>query len=452
MTENFINTILCLIISMVLYSNYYFNKINIVELYLWGISFNTFSIIDIGPTINVFFFINVFVLLKYLSKIFNLKNKFNNYIIFFIVFPLSIHILLLIFNNYFFIYRVSDNNLISYYFRPVYFYIKSYLFYFISGCVVYLEREKLQNYNYENTFKKITIVSILISFLQIVLKIYLDNPLINGFLGLNDLGKRYEYQLFGLTLVRVQAFFYEPKGLGMFLGISCFLFLKNQKLISFFIVFIVGVMTVSQTFFVIFLMSIPILILRNTTIRLRSQILMILIGVSFVFTLFSNYKLNLLDVSSSIKDSYLKKMVYDRALSRYNYNDTNNELFGMPLQGDLELPVKNYLSDYPILLVSGYGAGFNRFIPDEYFYGQWNYEPRRYENLEGHIDMGWFFIVAEFGVLFFIVFFKYFTNINIKNDNDKMFYILLFVAFFFARIEYLIIIFYTLFKTKDTQC
>src|SRR6476620_10777738 len=95
-------------------------------------------------------------------------------------------------------------------------------------------KRQVNKIDLENTFRvivKIATLSSIAALIQLfVFATFHQNALLLELIGLYGV-YNYQYNILGINLVRVQAFFYEPKSLAAFLGIAIpvALHLKNKR-------------------------------------------------------------------------------------------------------------------------------------------------------------------------------------------------------------------------------
>ncbi len=444
--ELLISSITVLIATVLLFF-YKKDKINIIQLLLWSFSFQAYNISFIGPTITPFFLV---VFLIYLKKIsFNFKEYFHS------IYPLKVYLLIFLPTISsiiaFFLYIFGNSSLINpksdlyFIIRPLIFYFKNFLPLFIISKAIHDSPT-----SYDDAFreiKKIAIFSSYYAIFQLIVYVTTNDVFLIELMGGK---KRYLGELpNGISFIRINAFFIEPKHLAAFLAMSIPLFLNDKNYKKAFICLVAGLLTVSQTFVLLILIGIIVFGILNKVNNIRLKVLAS-IGLVFVFFYsISLFKEIIFDSTIDSKETIAFSIFMKRALDRYDtsiYED-DAELLGMPIQKDLEFPVVQFIKDYPYLFFTGYGIGNSNFIPPKYFYGQWNYDAHLEGTLPNHMNFRWFFYVSEFGIFTFIFYFIFFTNV-LGNTYGNKYYSFIIVTLFFNEMEIFLIMFYQ-FLTRD---
>jgi len=445
-----------LTLIIVIFLVYQYLKANhlIVNLLFIAFALRYFSVPLIGPTIDVLYLFSLAItcmeIVSFLSgrikvsrsKLILFCLPFFLFIIFLWVYALQVNHYLTSLNPFFWYFKTSAN------------YVKGFLPYFMVGIAVKRQSAQIDLNATFRTILKIATLSAIVSLIQIaVFVVFYQYPLLLELVGLNG-GYNYQYSIGSLNLVRVQAFFYEPKSLAAFLGFSIPIafFLKMQKKVI--LLMVAGFLTISQTFFVIFLAAFILFVLLKKVANNRSSIICgITIIIAFFFTI-SSLKNYLLENYASQEETIAYKIFLDRAMQRYSLDDLeeDRELLGIPLQPDIELPAVNFLKDNAIFTLTGFGPGNYNTIPFKYFTSQWNIDAIEKGTFKGHFDMGWIYLIAEFGVPFFLILFFCLTSIENGGFPGK-FYSFLWLVFFFHRIDLLLVAFFCLlfYKTKINE-
>jgi len=441
----YLKSIICVIIVLTLGFKYLKNNESLLQLLFIAFALKYFSIPIIGPTIDVLYLFSLFIafleIVSFLSR--GAKVSKNMLLLFFLPFLLFFQFLLVynFQNNHY----LSNLNPIFWYVKTAANYVKNFLPYFFIGMAV---KRQVNKIDLENTFRvivKIATLSSIAALIQLfVFVTFHQNTLLLELIGLNG-GYNYQYNILGINLVRVQAFFYEPKSLAAFLGIAIpvALHLKNKR--KAFLFTLVGFLTLSQTFIVILFSGFIVFVLLKNVLSVRASILYSLAIIIGLFFSVSSLKDYLLENYTTQEETIAYKIFLDRALNRYSLDDAdeNHELFGIPLQPDIELPAVNFLRDNRVFILTGFGPGNYNTLPFKYFISDWNIAALEKGTFKGHFDMGWIYLIAEFGLLFFIIVFFILTSIQSSGFETK-FYSFLWLVFFFHRIDILLIAFFCL--------
>jgi hypothetical protein len=441
----FIKSSICTLIVLFLLYKYLKENQSIVQSLFTAFALKYFSIPFIGPTIDVLYLfslgVSLFEIVSFLSG--RAKVSKNMLLLFLLPFIFFVQFLLVYYsqNNHY----LRNVNPIFWYIKTSASYIKSFLPYFFVGMAI---KRQANNIELEDTFKhilKVATVSSVVALLQIfVFVVFYQHAVLLELLGLNG-GYNYQYGIGGINLVRVQAFFYEPKSLAAFLGLAmpvAFFYKKNKIALLF---LVVGFLTVSQTFFILLLAAFFLFIVLKKVRSIRASILWSIgLIIAFFFSI-STLKSYLLENYASQEETIAYKIFLDRALQRYSLDDVeeNRELLGIPLQADIELPAVNFLRDNTVFTLTGFGSGNYNTLPSKYFISEWNIDALEKGIFKGHFDMGWIYLIAELGILFFIILFFILTRINECGFNGR-FYSYLWLVFFFHRIDFLLVAFFCL--------
>jgi len=438
---DFVLSSIALVLSIIIFLLWYKHEITLIEGLLISTCLSYYKISFLGPTINVLFLFQIFVsACLVISK--KVKfSKFSSILFILTIFSFLIYYILLpFFYKYF-----NGLNIIDIFINQIIYVIK-YLFP-ILVCISYIQISKYETIEvFYKSLNKVAIASAAIAIFQLLLFITITNNFVRELFGLID-GNKYQYSLFGIDLVRIQAFCYEPKGLSVILGLSFPLLIIYKRFFQALFVFIVGVLTVSQTFFIVLLAAVFLFLLYKYKNAIRFNVVMAILMFFFMFNLISSFINLFQDINHN---SLIYKVVLDRALQRFDItiiDNNNNDLFGLPLQRDLELPAINFFRDHNLMILSGFGTGNYKFIPSQYFVSDWNEDMLAKGTFKGHFDMGWIFFVSEFGILFSLLLFYLITNVNSNKFNNYYFSFLL-VVFFFHRIDIILFSFFSLMNKK----
>ena len=447
---DYLKSIICLIIVLTLSFKYLKKNESIVELLFIAFALKYFSIPILGPTIDVLYLFALFITLLEVVSFLSREAKVSKNMLLLFFFPFLLFFQFLVVYNFQSNHYLSNLNPIFWYAKTGASYVKNFLPYFFIGMAVKRQVDKI---DLENTFKailKIATVSSIIALGQLlVFVVFHQNAVLLELVGLNG-AYNYQYNILGINLVRVQAFFYEPKSLAAFLGLAVPLaiHLKNKSSALLFI--LVGFLTLSQTFIVILLAGFIVFVLLKNVQNIRASIvwsMAIIIGFFFSISSLKDY---LLENYATKEESIAYTIFLDRAFNRYTLDDPeeNRELFGIPLQPDIELPAVNFLRDNNVFILTGFGPGNYNTLPFKYFISTWNIEALEKGTFKGHFDMGWIYLIAEFGLVFFLIVFFILTGVQWSGFAAK-FYSFLWLVFFFHRIDILLIAFFCLLFYKN---
>jgi len=450
----YLKSSICIVLVLVLCYKYLQNNQSIVQLLFTAFALKYFSIAIIGPTIDVLYLFSLFVAFLELVSFLSRRAKVSKNMLLLFSLPFILFIQFLVVYNFQNNHYLASLNPVFWYIKTGASYIKSFLPYFLVGMAI---KRQVNNIEFENIFKvvlKIATVSCAIAFIQLfAFIVFHQNGTLLELIGLNG-GYNYQYNILGISLVRVQAFFYEPKSLAAFLGLAVpvALHLKKKRRALLFV--LVGFLTLSQTFIVILLAAFIVFVLLKSVQSIRASILSSLAIIIALFLSISSLKDYLLENYATNEETIAYKIFLDRALNRYSLDDLdeNRELFGIPLQPDIELPAVNFLRDNNVFILTGFGPGNYNTIPFKYFISDWNIAALEKGTFKGHFDMGWIYLIAEFGLLFFLFVFSILTSIQPSGFGTK-FYSFLWLVFFFHRIDVLLIASFCLlfYKTRTRE-
>lgn len=448
---DYIRSLVCVLLVSVLVVRYLKANREIVGLLFIAFALRYYAIPFIGPTIDVMYLFAVFVscleLVGFLSGRIRLdKRLVALFGVPFVLFALFLGVYVFQSNQY-----LHEFNPVFWYIKTCANYLKNFGPYFMLGVAVWRNAGRIDLNETCFTIYNIAKVSCIVALIQLLcFTIFYQSDLFLEVIGLRG-AHNYQFSLGSINLVRVQAFFYEPKSLAAFLGMSVPVAFYLGKKRSIFLFLLVGFLTVSQTFIVILLAAFILFILLK---KVQSVRLAILFGVTIIIGVFlsiSFLKDYLLEKYATQEETIAYKIFLDRALQRYSGDDSqeSQELFGIPLQPDIELPAVNFLKDNKAFLLTGFGSGNYNTLPLKYFVSEWNIDALEQGTFKGHFDMGWIYLVAEFGAVFFLIVF--FGLTEVKNTGfASRFYSFLWLVFFFHRIDFLLIAFFCLISYKSS--
>lgn len=431
-----------LVIAGALLHLHYKGRITALEALLYAFSTEAYTMLRVGPTFTATFFVSVAFTVEQLHYLIKGQIFINRRYLLLLVLPaLSSLVIFLIVQLYKdpFYYPPGKQN--DFYLRPIYFYIKTYLPLFAIGAKLLQDKEQLSFEYYADVMKKIAKFSFVIAALQIFCQLILRNETLGELIGLQH---RYMVESSGSAFgMRVQALFGEPKVFSAFLSVSIPLFIRDKEYRLAALSILMGLLTVSQTFWINMLSaSITFLVvgrLPSTRVKIAGTLGIII----SLFLIINESKDYFIKLYAKNQNSAMYQLVFKRSVYRYDNEiwQKDNVVLGMPLQRDMELPVVDFFKDQPYLLLSGYGAGNSTFIPAQYFFGQMNYE-NRLNGVGGHnLNMRWFYILAEFGFFSLIIFFFILTHT--RKDIpvfQSSYFAFIWVCFFFSQIDLFLIV------------
>jgi hypothetical protein len=431
-----------LVIAGALLHLHYKGRITALEALLYAFSTEAYTMLRIGPTFTATFFVSVAFTVEQLHYLIKGQIFINRRYLLLLVLPaLSSLVIFLIVQLYKdpFYYPPGKQN--DFYLRPIYFYIKTYLPLFAIGAKLLQDKEQLSFEYYADVMKKIAKFSFVIAALQIFCQLILRNETLGELIGLQH---RYMVESSGSAFgMRVQALFGEPKVFSAFLSVSIPLFMRDKEYRLAALSILMGLLTVSQTFWINMLSAgITFLVvgrLPSTRVKIAGTLGIII----SLFLIINESKDYFIKLYAKNQNSAMYQLVFKRSVYRYDNEiwQKDNVVLGMPLQRDMELPVVDFFKDQPYLLLSGYGAGNSTFIPAQYFFGQMNYE-NRLNGVGGHnLNMRWFYILAEFGFFSLIIFFFILTHT--RKDIpvfQSSYFAFIWVCFFFSQIDLFLIV------------
>lgn len=440
-------SIMCLFIVAILCYWYIKKREKIVELIFLAFALKYFSVRLIGPTIDVLYLLCLFITGYEIVK-YGVSIKIKPKIAIAFILPFAIFLC----SDYLFVVTGLNNGLnpIAWILKTCLNYIKIFLIFYFVGVAVAKQASKIKIDDVFNTILKITFISCCISAFQLFLFIILYNQeTILQLFGIAG-GHSFEYPVGSINFVRLQAFFYEPKSFAAFLALAIPIALHKKKIVQAICFFVAGCFTLSQTFFVILITAVFIFILFKWIKSVRLNIIATIGSIILIFLSIASARELIIEKYADAQDNFIYKIFVERAVSRYNFNEDleeKNELWGIPLQKDIELPAVNFLSENPVFLLTGFGTGNYNTIPREYFTSKWNLDALEEGTFKGHFDMGWIFLIAENGLIYFIFLFLILTPTVPSGFNAK-FYSFLWLVFFFHRIDILLIVFFVLISYK----
>lgn len=426
-------SLLCLLISGRIVHLYWTQKVGIVESLIYATVFRYYSLRFLGPTVDVLFLVSYAISLHLLFRTQLIHRKtiqligfvLVSFCLFFVVQLFGqtnlggLKIPEILLNNFYFVLK---------YLLPIL---------IITNFLLLYGEDKVGIFE---SFKRAAMLSCAVAVLQLLLFILVPNNTVRELVGLTG-GDKYFYGVGSLNLVRVQAFCYEPKGLSVILGMALPLFYQARKYLAAFTCFAVGVLTVSQTFYLVVMAFVFVAFFSRLFKRVSAVAFMAILSFFLLFNLVNVVFDQLLGSSS---ESAFSKVVLNRALERFDValQEENNDLFGFPLQRDLELPAVNYFKDNKSMLLSGFGPGNYKHVPVKYFVVDWNLELLESGQFKGHFDMGWIFFASEMGLLFAVSLYLLLTGNFVVTDDISRYYAFLIVVFFFHRIDFLLFSFF----------
>lgn len=431
-----------LIIAGILIYLYYHKRISIIDTLLYAFASEAYTVLVIGPTFTATFFISIFIFVEQGHQLVTGKQFIRKEYLFLLVLPLLSNIVVfLITQLYKDPFSYPGGKLFAFYTKPLYFYLKTYLPWFAIGAKIVQDRQYLSFEKFVITFKRIAIISCIIATIQITVQLVFRNVELGEFLGLQS---RYLIQeVNGPLGIRVQAWFGEPKIFSAYLSLAIPFFLRDREYKMAVLMFIMGILTSSQTFWINILSGGLLYFCLPKLMSVRWKIISTMGMIVGIFLLFAASKEYFLKQFMANRNQPAYRFFFERIAYRYDNEiwRKDNIIFGIPLQRDMELPVVDFLRNEPYLLISGYGAGNSTFIPPSYFFGQMNYQ-NRFAGIGGHnLNMRWFFILVEFGAISLIFFFFILTKTARDIPPFQRSYLgFVAVCFFFSQIDLFLII------------
>lgn len=436
----FIISIICIFLTLVLILFYDRRKITTIQVIIIAWCLQAYSIF--GPTLTPLFFVSIYISLKEFFWLINNKAKINTSIFLFFLLPTLSGIIFMI--SYIFldyIFEVPNSYLTVTNF--VYFYLKFYIPFFLVGSRVFRESETSSDI--VNFISKIALFSACVGIVQLFVVLFINNQELHKIIGL----KEYYYSLKGIRLIRINAFLAEPKEFAGLLGISLPIFLSKRNWKKLIICIITGFLSLSNTFLACLIIYFLFLIFNRIFKKIWQKTAITIFMLILFFNIISMAKKWIIDEYSNVKEIYIVNLVFDRAINRYrDHQFAGKEFIGIPFQADLEAPFISYFKEYPWLFFVGHGPGNSNLVPNEYFWGTWAYGSRKNGKRRWHINMGWFYLIFQTGLLTTIIYFILLSNIKSKNNFINNYYSFLLSVFFVCRVDYFIMIFFSKMKSE----
>jgi hypothetical protein len=431
-----------LVIALILLYLYYNKRISIIDTLLYAFASEAYTMLVIGPTFTATFFVGIFIFIEQAHQLFTGRQYIRKEYFFLLILPLLSSIAVFLISQFYKDpFNYPGGRLYAFYTKPIYFYLKTYLPLFAIGAKIVQERNELSFEKFAQSIKKIAVISCIIAIIQIAVQLIFQNVELSELLGLQS---RYLLmEINGPLGIRVQALFGEPKVFSAFLSLAIPFFLRDRNYKMATVMFVMGILTASQTFWVNILAGGLLFFCLPKALSVRWKIIGTLGMIIGIFLVLAASKEYFMKQYLANRNQPIYRLLLERSTYRYN-NDIwrkNNVIFGIPLQRDMELPVVDFLRDEPYLFISGYGAGNSTFIPPHYFFGQMTYQ-NRVEGIGGqNLNMRWFFILAEFGAVSLFFFFFILTRTARETPLFARSYLAyLAVCFFFSQIDLFLII------------
>ncbi|MFB6457185.1 hypothetical protein ACE38W_18075 [Chitinophaga sp. Hz27] len=425
-----------LIIAATLLFLYYKKRINIVETFLYAFASEAYTMISVGPTFTASFFVSAFIMVEQLHQLFTGRLYIRNSYLWLLLMPLILQVSVMMIAAFYKNPFEWSGSGTSFYLRPIYFYLKTYIPMFSIGSKIVQDRHSLSFEAFTNTMMRIAVFSCWIGVIQLFVLVIMKNQILGQLLGLQE---RYMVQQINGPLgIRIQAFFAEPKVFSAFMSITIPIFLHNRKYRYAIWAFVMATITSSQTFWTNILSAAIVFLLLSRWPVVRMKILASLGIIVALFMFVAGMKDVMMKLYLKNRNQPIYQMLLQRSVDRYDtkFWQQDNVYLGIPLQRDMELPVVNFLEDNPYLLVTGYGPGNSMFIPGSYFNGNLRYE-NRFEGVGGHnLNMRWFYVLAEYGLvgLSFIFWLVTRTRPGLS-QFQKNYLAFIAVCFFFSQID-----------------
>lgn len=429
-----------LIASTLLYLHYN-KRITAMETVMCAFATEAYTMLKIGPTFTATFFVSVFFMIDQSLQLASGRLQIQRKYLLLLLLPAISNILIfMIVQFYKDPFSYPQGKMSSFYIRPLYFYIKTYLPLFAIASKIVQEKELLSFDLFSETMKRIAKFSFTIAFLQIISQFVFKSLVLGEILGLQN---RYLLETAGSSFaLRVQALFAEPKVFSAFISLSIPLFVRERQYMLTFLAVVFGLLTSSQTFWINILAAILTFLAAGRIYSARIKIGVTMGIIISMFLLVAASKEYFIKMYAKNQHNAMYQLVMKRSVYRYDNEiwQKDNVVLGMPLQRDMELPVVDFLKDQPLLLFTGYGAGNSTFIPAKYFFGQQNYE-NRVNGVGGHnLNMRWFYILVEFGFISLLCFFSILTETKPGISRFQSSYLaFVWVCFFFSQIDLFLI-------------
>lgn len=442
-----------LVFTAVLLYLYYRKRISVLETVLYAFATEAYTLLAIGPTFSATFFISIFFFLEQVHLV--LKGKFfiNKRYLLLLMLPLlssvAVFFIVQVYKDPFYYPGGSPT---SFYMRPLYFYIKNYLPIFSIGARILQDREQLSFEHFSEVMRRIAGISCVIALVQLMSQYVFRSVELGEILGLQ---RRYLQTHAGdVFSARIQAWFSEPKTFSAFISLVVPLYLHEKKYKMAAVLLLLGVLTLSQTFWINMFSGLLIFVCYTIIRNVRVKILAALATIIGLFVVIAGAREFFFKQYTANQHNAAYQLLLKRSVYRYDSEiwGKNNVVLGMPLQRDLELPVVEFLRDERYLLVSGYGPGNSTFIPAHYFFGQLNYA-NRVSGIGGiNLNMRWFYIMAEFGCISLLIFFFVLTQTSPAiTAFQKNYFAYIWVCFFFCQIDLFLMIMALLSAPGDSE-
>lgn len=443
---------LTILISVKLISLYIKKKITVVEGVIYSYALETFVIYEIGPTINSTFFFSYFVFIEVVFIVLKKGIPLSKKSLFILFLPALASVFGFIW------YRVnpqifsaSYTDSIIFYTKPIYFYLKNYLPILAIAYKTYLDKKNIDITVFFDTIIKVALFSSIIGFVQILVVKSFNSPDLARLVGVLPRYRGDNNDFWNLP--RISAFFNEPKNFSAILGMSIPIALFQRKYWYLIIIIIAGILSISQTFWVVLLSAFISFILLKF---IKSVRYIIFVGIGLIISLFilvSTAKDYIIEHSNEFSDSILFVLLAERAISRYGSDElsSDNEFLGMPLQRDMEYPMYKFIIDFPYLILTGYGPGNFSFVSPNYFVGimgNYIYYQRVERYTSYNVNMRWYYWILETGLISFIIYFYLLTTSTSSFIFRNKYYAFLWLSLFFTNIDIFVIVFFILIKPK----
>jgi hypothetical protein len=431
-----------LVVAVILLYLYYNKRISIVDTLLYAFATEAYTMLVVGPTFTATFFVGIFIFIEQVHQLFTDRQYIRKEYLFLLILPLLSSIAVFLITQFYKDpFNYPGGRLYAFYTKPIYFYIKTYLPFFAIGAKIVQDRNQLSFEKFANSIKKIAVISCIIAAIQIAVQLIFRSIELSELLGLQS---RYMLmEINGPLGVRVQALFSEPKIFSAFLSLAIPFFLRDRNYKAAAVMFVVGILTSSQTFWVNIMAGGLLFFCLPKALSVRWKIISTMGMIIGIFLAVAASKEYFMKQYLANRNQPVYRLLLERSTYRYNNEiwNKNNVILGIPLQRDMELPVVDFLRDEPYLFISGYGAGNSTFIPPRYFFGQMSYQ-NRVEGIGGqNLNMRWFFILAEFGAVSLFFFFLILTKVAQNTPLFQRSYLaFLAVCFFFSQIDLFLVI------------
>lgn len=439
-------SIVCILITLALITCYELRKLSFWQTLM--IAWISSSYFFFSPTLNSFFIVGSLYGLIELFYIVQNKKKYRIGIWMLLLLPAASCVLfwLIVIFDLVEFEVVSNSQILT---NSVYFMLKLYLPYFLIAHRVYRELDTSQYSEVVLFFRRLLIFSAWIGLFQLIIFTISQNSILTELVGLKE---RYAYDLGPIRSIRINAFLAEPKELATLMGLGIALFIKREKLVCI-LFFLVGVLTLSNTFFaIVLLLGVFWCVAGLMGIPKLSGVPIVSIFIFFFIFFISEQLILSLDKRQlNNKMPLVSTLVINRLIDRYDERNpfAGKMLFGFPLQADLEAPIHSFIEDNPLLFFTGLGAGNTTLIPNEYFRGTWAFSKRESGDRRWHANMGWLYWLYQFGIPgVILVYFQLAKRIRGDGSTSKALAFLL-TIFIVTRVELLIAIAIALNKKEE---